>query len=170
MLRYCQGCININRYQKQNPNLYENLKSDHKCKINHEGSAGKMEVTGVERIFSRSIVINKLQYTEYYGDGDSKSFSAVKKIYPSRKVVKKECIGHVQKRIGNQLRKLKKTTKGLDKLGLVDHVIDRLQNYYGMAIRSNIGDLEKMKKAIFSGFFHVFIFRRKLSCSLSSWG
>ena len=60
-----------------------------------------------------------------------------------------------QVRVGNQLRKLKKTTNGLDKLGLVDHVIDRFQNYYGMAIRSNIGDLEKMKKAIFAGLFHV---------------
>ena len=54
-----------------------------------------MEVTGVERIFSRSIEINKLQYTEYYGGSDQQSFSAVENIYPSRKVVKKGCIGHV---------------------------------------------------------------------------
>ena len=35
----------------------------------HEDSALKMEVTGVQRIFSRSIETNKLRYTEYYGDG-----------------------------------------------------------------------------------------------------
>ena len=67
--------------------MYEHFKKDHKCTLNHEGSAGKMEVTGVERIFSRSLETQKLCYTDY-GDGDSKSFSSVDDIY-SLKVVKK---------------------------------------------------------------------------------
>ena len=46
----------------------------------------------MEHIFSRSIEIDKLQHAEYYGDGDSKGFSAVENIYPPRKVAKKECI------------------------------------------------------------------------------
>ena len=33
-------------------------------------------------------------------------------------------------------------------------MIDRLQNYYGIAIRSNVGDLDKMKKAIYASLFH----------------
>ena len=41
------------------------------------------------------------------------------------------------------------------KLGLTDKIIDRLQNYYGMAIRSNVGDLDTMKTAIFAVLFHV---------------
>ena len=57
---------------KHNEHLYERLKKDHECMKNHEGSAPKMEVSGVQRIFSRSIETNKLRYTEYYGDGDSK--------------------------------------------------------------------------------------------------
>ena len=58
-------------------------------------------------------------------------------------------------RTRTRLRKLKKTEKGLTKLNLTDKIIDRLQNYYGMAIRSNVGDLDMMKKAIFAVLFHV---------------
>ena len=154
MTRYCQGCINIAKF-KENRDMYEHLKKDHECTSNHEGSAGKMEVTGVERIFSRSIETHRLCYTDYYGDGDSKSFSSVEHVYSPKVVKKKECIGHVQKRVGTRLRKLKKTEKGLTKLGITNNVVDRLQNYYGMAIRSNVGNLDKMKKAIYAALFHV---------------
>ena len=62
-------------------------------------------------------------------------------------VVKKECVGHVQKQVGTALLKLKKENKGLGGKGkLTDALIDRLQNYYGIAIRSNVGNLEAMKK------------------------
>ena len=125
------------------------------CKSNH----GKMEVVGVERIFSRSIETRMLCYTDYYGDRDSKRFVSVQNIYAPKVVSKKECIGHVQKRVGTRLRKLKKTEKGFTKLSLTDQIIDRLQNYYGMAIRSNFGDLDTMKKAIFA----------VLLCALSTW-
>ena len=50
------------------------------------------------------------------------------------------------------LRKEKKETRGKGKL--TDRMIDRLQNYYGIAIRSNVGDLEAMKKAILAALFH----------------
>ena len=60
--------------------------------------------------------------------------------------------GHVQKRIGSRLRKLKSSNKGL-KLGdgkglagkgsLTDAKIDLLQNYYGLAIRENLHDVDK---------------------------
>ena len=68
-------------------------------------------------------------------------------------VVKKECIGHGQKRVGTALRKLKKENPD-GKKKLTDAMIDRLQNYYGIAIRSNVGDLNGMKKAIHASFFH----------------
>ena len=43
---------------------------------------------------------NKLRYSEFYGDGHSKSYAAVKDAYKEDNitVVKKECVGHVQKR------------------------------------------------------------------------
>ena len=111
-----------------------------------------MEVTGV----GRSIEKNKVRYTEYYGDGVTKSFSAVANVYGDEyKVKKQECIGHIQTRVGSRLRKLKKYVPGLGKLGLNDSVIDKLQNYYGMSVRGNVGNLNAMKKAIYALWCHV---------------
>ncbi|GFV34504.1 uncharacterized protein TNCV_2028741 [Trichonephila clavipes] len=97
-----------------------------------------MEAVGAFRIFERSLIKRDLQYTEYYGDGDSKGFLQVKDIYGANSVTKLECIGHIQKRVGSRLRKLKKNPKGLGGKGkLTDKFIDKLQNYSGIAIRSN---------------------------------
>ncbi|GFX02132.1 uncharacterized protein TNCV_1750171 [Trichonephila clavipes] len=107
------------------------------------------------RIFERSLIKRDLQYTEYYGDGDSKGFLQVKDIYGESSVTKLECIGHIQKRVGSRLRRLKKNTKGLEGKGkLTDKFMDKLQNYYGIAIRSNVGCLEKMQSAVIAAFFH----------------
>ena len=67
-----------------------------------------------------------------------------------------ECVDHVQKRVGTRLRKLKRDKKGLGGKGkLTNVIIDRLQNYYGIAVRSNVNSLEGMKKAIHASLFHV---------------
>ncbi|GFU60080.1 uncharacterized protein TNCV_3313001 [Trichonephila clavipes] len=114
-----------------------------------------MEAVGAFRIFERSLIKRDLQYTEYYGDGDSKGFLQVKDIYGENSVTKLECIGHIQKRVGSRLRKLKKNTKGLGGKGkLTDKFIDKLQNYYWIAIRSNVGCLEKIQSAVIAAFFH----------------
>ena len=76
--RYCQGCINMEMYKDSDPGRYELWKTDRKCSINHTGSAPAMEKAGAQIIFQRSITDRKFKYTEFYGDGDSKSFSAVK--------------------------------------------------------------------------------------------
>ena len=49
----------------------------HECSINHDGSAVSMEAKGVVECFSTSIEKYNLQYTEYLGDGDSKSYKDV---------------------------------------------------------------------------------------------
>ena len=60
--------------------------------------------------------MNSLQ-TSFYGDGESKSYTAVKDFYgPSKPVQKFECIGHYQKRIGCRL-------KGLNSGRLATYVI-----------------------------------------------
>ncbi|GFU74679.1 uncharacterized protein TNCV_2457461 [Trichonephila clavipes] len=84
-----------------------NVKREHVCS-NYKGSSGNMEAVGAFRIFERSLIKRDLQYTEYYGDGDSKGFLQVKDIYGENSVTKLECIGHIQKRVGSRLRKLKK--------------------------------------------------------------
>ena len=113
-----------------------------------------MEKAREQLIFQHSIANRKLKYTEFHGDGDNKSFAAVKNTYDVP-MHKRECIVHVQKRVGNRLRKLKKKVKGLGGKGkLTDSMIDRFQNYYGIAIRSNHGNLVIMKKSIFAALFH----------------
>lgn len=55
-------------------------------------------------------------YSEYYGDGGSKSSQLVKdqdQVYDIE-VEKKECVRHVQtERLGTALRKLKREKKGM---------------------------------------------------------
>jgi hypothetical protein len=113
----------------------------------------------------KSIDKRGLRYTHYIGDGDSKAHAEVLKNdpYPGLIVEKLECVGHVQKRVGNRLRKLKSTdkTKLADgktlggKGRLTDKSINKLQNYYGIAVRKSTGStVYQMKKAIGAVLFH----------------
>ena len=155
MSRYCKVCVTNEKFKVTDPLKYETLMANHACKLNYQGSAPSMEMEGAKRIFNRSIAKYNLQYTKFFGDGDSKSFPSIENCYEGIKVIKQECIGHVQKRVGNRLRKLKKTVKGLGGQGqLTDRMIDRLQNYYGIAIRSNSGELKQMQDAVFAVLFH----------------
>ena len=157
--RYCQACVTSAPLEQSDPDKFENFLAHHKpdYRINCMGSAPAMEAEGTVNIFKRSMEKKGLRYVNFYGDSDSISFSSVENIYSGIKVTKYECIGHVQKRMGNRLRKMRKTVKGLGGTGrLNDKMIDKLQNYYGLSIRRNSGNsVEKMKKAIWGGFFHV---------------
>lgn len=128
------------------------------CKVNVTGSSGSMEPKGIESMFGRSVETRKLMYTNFYCDGDSKSFDKIKNVYLPhhfKEVQRLECVRHVQKRVGTSLRKLKRDVKRLGGKGkLTQCLVDKLQNYYGIAIRSNVGDLEGMKKAINACLFH----------------
>ena len=80
-------------------------REEHKCPINHEGSAAAIEATGILRIYEQSIKLN-IRYMTYIEDGDS-----VVKTQPLDQIkspTKGQCIGHVQKRLGARLRKFKK--------------------------------------------------------------
>jgi len=111
----CKGCTKMEKIAKVNPNRYQLWKASHKCNLNYEGSSPGMESVDAKTIFGRSVEKHGLYYTSFYGDGDSKAFPAVKEMYKEDKkeMVKRECIGHYQKRVGCRLRKLKKNTKGL---------------------------------------------------------
>ena len=76
--------------------------------------------------------------------------------YNGTAVNKLECIGHIQKRVGSRLSKMRKDgefkelyedsdddgdrTNSKKKKKLTDKNINKLQNYYGIAIRSSTGD------------------------------
>ena len=79
-------------------------------------------------------------------------------------VVKEDCIGHIQKRMGSALRRLVVEYKGkflsdskkISGTGrLTKMVIDKLQNYYGMVIHSNVGDLQGMIMAVQATLHHM---------------
>ena len=161
----CKGCSYWEKKDKTSLD-YHSWKAKHVCKVNHHGSAAAMEPCGVVRIFQRSEVVRGLRYTKYLGDGDSSSFKKVVESdpYNGKTIEKLECVGHVQKRCGTRLRRLKSANKGMkldDGKGLsgagrlTDKVIDTLQNYYGLAIRQNAGDIEKMKEAVNAVLPHV---------------
>lgn len=94
------------------------------CNVNHEGSAGKMEVDGIIEIFKRSEELHNAKYGFYIGDGDTKTFKMLLEAKPygdDLTVKKKECVLHVKKRVykrGNEARKrliqLKKATKQIE--------------------------------------------------------
>ena len=145
---------------------YEKFKKTHDCPINHIGSAAAMETVGVKKIYERSVETLNLRYMMYIGDGDSKAYPSIQLAQPygPNKIPEKgECIGHVQKRVGTQLRNLKKSF-GKKKLKdgktiggrnrLTKNTINRLQNYYGYAIRQNIGSLLSMRKAVGAVLYH----------------
>ena len=49
---------------------------------------------------------------------------------------------------------------------LTDTLIDKLQNYYGIAIRSNCGNLEGMKAAIYASIIHCVSSKKR---NLHTW-
>ena len=152
LTKHCHGC--------------KTSKNNHTCNINFEGYSGGMEAKGVLNIFNRSQELYNVRYVQYLGDGDSKAFLKVIEAKPygnSVNVEKLECLGHVQKRMGTRLRKLRKDLKGkklsdnkpLSGRGrLTDSEIDLLQNYFGLAIRRNQTDLHAMRRAVWATFFH----------------
>ncbi|KFM57795.1 hypothetical protein X975_00431, partial [Stegodyphus mimosarum] len=112
---YCKGC----EWGKNNKNAkeFENWKRSHDivCAKNHFGSAGKMEVVGMLRIFSRSEEKFNAQYINYIGYGDTKTFLELQKSNihgPDIELNKVECVDHVQKRMGSRLREPKHSRRG----------------------------------------------------------
>ncbi|GFX74306.1 uncharacterized protein TNCV_3452541 [Trichonephila clavipes] len=125
-----------------------------------------MEVGGMLRIFNRSEKIHNLTYSNYIGDGDTKTFNALSENKPygdDHLIQKIESVSHVQNRMGTKLRKLKlvyskkklsdgKTIGGKGRL--TDSLIDKLAHYYGNAIRCNSTSVKEMRKAICAVWGH----------------
>ncbi|GFT10606.1 uncharacterized protein TNCV_1943441 [Trichonephila clavipes] len=125
MSSYCKGCDSYKGPKK-----------------NHSGSAGGMEVYGMQNFFFRSEQKHGLKYQRYIGDGDSKTFSS----------------------IGSRLRKLKalwgkkklsdeKTIGG--KGDLTDAIISKLTTFYGNAIRANSHNVNEMRQAVWTVWAHT---------------
>ena len=94
MNRHCKYCCRKVKLRKSDPNAFAEWRNSHICKYNYQGSTGGMEMEGGKRVFEYSISKYKLHYTEFLGDGDSKSFLTVRNVYPEIEVKKLECVGH----------------------------------------------------------------------------
>ena len=152
--KVCNQCKYWNNH-KQHPK-FNDWSVYHTCPINHTGSAGSMEVSGVKAIFQRSVEQFNMRYTTYLGDGDSKAYREVTLIVIlvtlSRKL---SAIGHVQKRVGARLRTYISNYKGVNlddgkKLTgqgrLTNKVMNTLQNYYGLVMRADYGGVSDVDK------------------------
>ena len=164
----CKACERISHLDRESlAYLQWQLRHSPQCKINHQGSSGSMEVEGLREIFQRSESKYGVRYTTFVGDGDSASHSTIsaeKPYGPDVIIEKKECVGHVQKRLGTRLRKLKsklggrklKDGKGIGGKGrLTKRMIDKMQNYYGLAIRQNKNNLEQMINDVMAGLYQI---------------
>ncbi|XP_066599643.1 uncharacterized protein [Prorops nasuta] len=154
---YCHSCtpkkstLDSNEIQ----GCYEG--HEESCSSNHEGSTGKMEVDSIIEMFMRSTEKFRVKYTNYIGDGDSKTFADILKINPygdDCPVTKNECMEHVEKRMDSLLRNKIQREKLGGESGLAESVIKKLTTYYGLAIRENINSLEDMRKAVMATLDH----------------
>lgn len=154
---FCKNC----EFWKDREGIakYEEWAESHinECQINHEGSAGKIEVDAIVEMFSRSETLHGIKYSNYVGDRDSKTFQGITDVQHYNDIIvrKIECINHVQKRMGTRLYTLKKNIKGLGRKGkLTGKLIDELTVFYGLAIRRNHDSTENMKKEIWATLYH----------------
>ena len=114
--RLCKKCsIWTEEKQKDKSSEYAKSLERHKpnCNRNYTGSSQAMEPEAAERIWGRSLEKNRLVYSVFVGDGDSKAFQRVTTLdpYPLVQVRKRECLTHFSKRLKKNLKKMKPNTK-----------------------------------------------------------
>ena len=158
----CHTCQNYKKKHKTEEYIQWSEKHSSVCYVNHKGSLDSMESQEACETFLRSVEKRNLKYTQFVRDGDTGTFAKVRdsweKVFKGNYVVvKEECVGHVQKRMGSCLREPEHKRKG-EKLSdvkvlggkgrLTDKIIDKIQNYYGEAIRNNTGDIEGTEVSI----------------------
>ena len=145
----CQKCARKESQCEGDDESFQEWRREHvasgDCDINFNGSSPAMEAEGASILWTRSIEMHNMRYKWMVSDGDSKAFNTVENVYDGCKVIKLDCVGHVQKRMGKHLLNLKARTKGKLEDGkpigghgrLTETKIKKLQKYYGLAIRQN---------------------------------
>ena len=116
-----------------------------------------MEVDSINEMFARSQEKFGVKYLNYIGDGDFKTYTNIIKLDPygnKYPVVKSECVGHVQRRMGTRLRNIKKSAKLNGKGRLTEVLIKKLTIFYGLAIRRHLQSVNDMKNAIVATLDH----------------
>ena len=170
----CKYCHECTAWEKKDPthesDEWKKWKRAHDqiCALNHSGSSKAMEPDIATTLWCRSEERHSLRYMVFVGDGDCASYGHIKKLKPygnspEDEVKKEDCLGHIQKRMGSQLRALKRNWQGRklpDNAGLGGRnrlTISRItnfQNFYGKAIRDNLGNVDAASDAVMATFYH----------------
>lgn len=156
--------VTVAKRKISNAEHFQTWYNNHKgvCNQNYVGSSPGMEVDAAERLWRRSESIG-FRYTTMLSDGDAKTIAHLNdcNIYGDKKIEKVECLNHVAKRLGTGLRKLvKDRSKSKNPVGgrsrghLSEPVIQKLTRYYHNGIHKNLGNVTKMKEAIYVTLFH----------------
>ena len=90
----CSGC---NSYTgPKGGSEYETWWAIHKgdCTSNHSESAGLMEVNGMISIFQRSNSRSNVRYTDYIGDGNTKTYSRIVESKPYQDIIPRKVSFH----------------------------------------------------------------------------
>lgn len=155
---FCAGC---ERAPDKNDPAYQSWTESHVCQKNTDKKAGEMEVQAALILFERSLAKYGLRYTTILCDGDCRTYLALSEagVYGYIKIVKEDCINHVEKRMGTNLRTLKSKSGGAEGLGgkgrLTGELITKLSRYYGWALKSHKGNVEETQKAVMATYHHV---------------
>ena len=80
--KHCTQCTSKNSMLEKKEitqEAFDAWKVDHQpsCQVTTTGSSPAMEAKSVKALWARSITQNRLRYTEYIGDGDSKGHATV---------------------------------------------------------------------------------------------
>ena len=103
--KYCAKCSRMRGKFPEDSDEFKQWYALHelKCNANHKGSSPAMEVEGAKILWGRSVERLNLRYTTVVSDGDSKTVQSLNEMKPYGEgvpIVKHECVGHVQKRVG----------------------------------------------------------------------
>ena len=124
------------------------------CIINSTLLSKLMEKVATVETFCQSFSIHNLKYTAYVWDGDSKYGN-------NYLLLKEDCVGHAERRMGSNLKKYKRDMKGKLSDGATEggqgRLTDNFQIYYGAAIRNNKNSLHKIKDAIWTIYYYCIL-------------
>ena len=103
----CQKCSLKQSQCEGDDERFQEWRREHlasgECDINFNGSSPAMEAEGASILWRRSIELHNMRYKWMVSDGDSKAFNTVENVYDDCKVIKLDCVGHEQKRMGKHL-------------------------------------------------------------------
>ncbi|KAM7293084.1 hypothetical protein ISCGN_026214 [Ixodes scapularis] len=159
---YSNLCLGCALGPEPEEERYGDWYAAHECQRNIDCNSGRMEVEAALTMFQRSLAKHGLRYTTVRSDGDSRTFHALTeaKVYGFVEVEKKDCVNHVHKRMGaalrNPLEKKKAQGEALGGKGrLTQDRIEKIQNYYSYALRSNSNNVPGMKRAVEATLLHM---------------